>query len=450
MVAALGLGAQGDLSPGDSLCGRGGSRTVAIGVDRNAVLSEHGDTLGLGGRAAGCGALVITSALSVSGRCILVIDYPAVVLGLFIAAFGAGAGVGLAVVVLLPFGEIVRFGLGVVMCYAFHAVQAGTHRLPGLPLVAVLVGDQHGAGGGFGAGFCDAGDRNGGFALSLGSHLAGIINLRDFGLVARPSQGARCVGGLPHSGELTGAVDVQIYLRRDNGKVDKINRGSLGHGDVEAGSLRKRFDLGVAFLDSNQLQSGACRCGMSRFRLDLAVLLQLNVIIFRQMLKAGAVGLDNAPFQMIAAVLRQQSRKIGRKLCHVIFAQGNIRVCVNILKPQSIGRIIVYNNMPCAVVVVYTGVAGFQICAALRNAFDRDGMFGERCGIIAACVNFSMFDLDVACCRAFILEGDLIPIIGVDGVCADLQRNTLVLLDVDLFAADVAFQQHVLQRNLVK
>ena len=52
---------------------------------------------------------------------------------------------------------------------------------------------------------------------------------------------------------------------------------------------------------------------MSRPRLDLAVL-QRNVIILRQM--RGA--LDNAPFQMIAAVLRQQLRKIGGKLRLVI------------------------------------------------------------------------------------------------------------------------------------
>ena len=76
---------------------------------------------------------------------------------------------------------------------------------------------------------------------------------------------------------------------------------------------------------------------------------------------------------------------------------------------------------------------------------------GERCGRRAACVNFGIGDCDVACCPAIIiLEGDLIPRIGVDGVCADLQRNALALLDVDRFAAVVAFQQHVMQRNIVK
>ena len=92
-----------------------------------------------------------------------------------------------------------------------------------------------------------------------------------------------------------------------------------------------------------------------------------------------------------------------------------------------------------------------QICAAHRFAGDRDGMaIGERCGRPGACINCSIGDIDVACCRASILEGDLIPRIGVAGICADLQRNALTLLDVDRFAAVVAFQQHVLQRNIVK
>ena len=79
-------------------------------------------------------------------------------------------------------------------------------------------------------------------------------------------------------------------------------------------------------------------------------------------------------------------------------------------------------------------------------------MFGERCGILATCANFSTFDLDVACCRALILEGDLTPRIGVAGDCADLQLYALALLDVDRAGAGtvVAFQHHALQRNLVK
>ena len=92
---------------------------------------------------------------------------------------------------------------------------------------------------------------------------------------------------------------------------------------------------------------------MSRFRLDLAVL-QRNVIIARQIQStAGSnAGLDNAPFRMIAAVLGQQLRKLGRKLRLVIYAQGNILVCVNILKSQSIGHsgIIVYNHIPPTIV----------------------------------------------------------------------------------------------------
>lgn len=65
-------------------------------------------------------------------------------------------------------------------------------------------------------------------------------------------------------------------------------------------------------------------------------------------------------------------------------------------------------------------------------------MFGERCGILVVCVNFLIGDRDVAWCRiTIILEGDILPRIGVAGICADLQRNALTLLDVDRFAAVV-------------
>ena len=157
---------------------------------------------------------------------------------------------------------------------------------------------------------------------------------------------------------------------------------------------------------------------------------------------------------MIAAVRGQQLRKIGGKIRLVIYAQGNILVCVNILKPQSIGHsgIIVYNHIPPAIVGLRgSRVTGVQRCAARRNTGDRDGMvIGERCGRRAACGNFFIGDRDVACSRCTtILEGDLIPRIGVAGVCADLQRNVLALLDINRVAAVVAFQQHVLQRNIV-
>ena len=73
---------------------------------------------------------------------------------------------------------------------------------------------------------------------------------------------------------------------------------------------------------------------MSRFRLDLAVL-QLNIIILRHIRSAVGSSLENAPFQMIAAVLGQQLRKIGRKLRLVIFAQGNILVCEKLGSARS-------------------------------------------------------------------------------------------------------------------
>ena len=63
---------------------------------------------------------------------------------------------------------------------------------------------------------------------------------------------------------------------------------------------------------------------------------------------------------------------------------------------------------------------------------------GERCGRPGACVNFSIRDSDVACCRALILEGDLLPGVGVAWVCVDLQLYALALLDIDRSGAAVA------------
>ena len=323
-------------------------------------------------------------------------------------------------------------------------MRAGVHVYPGLCFGIVGMSNRNGAGGLLIA----AGDRDGGLALGNSGHLAGAVNCCDCGLVARPMQVALCVDRLLDGGELTGLIriKIQIYLRRGNGNTGKRNRGSLGHGDVEDGRRRKRFNRGA--IDGNQLQSGACRSGVRLYRLDLAVL-QRNVFITLR-IRSAAADLDNAPFRLIAAALGQQSRKLGRKLRRVVYAQGNILVCVNILKSQSIGRIIVYNHIPCAVEAFRgTGVTGNQRCSALRNAGDLDGMVGERCGILAACGNFGIVDSNATCCRAALLEGDLVPIIDVAGVCAELQRNALTLLDIDLSIAAVAFQQHAIQRNIV-
>ena len=82
-------------------------------------------------------------------------------------------------------------------------MRAGIHVHPILPVGIVGMTDRYGAACGFAA----AGDCDNCRALCLGSHLAGNINLRDCGRVARPSQAARCVDGLLHGGELTGRVN---------------------------------------------------------------------------------------------------------------------------------------------------------------------------------------------------------------------------------------------------
>ena len=68
-----------------------------------------------------------------------------------------------------------------------------------------------------------------------------------------------------------------------------------------------------------------------------------NLLVY-QTLGAGENGLEATPDQI--KTLAAQA-----KLCRVVFAQGNILVCVNALKSQSIGHsgIIVYNHIPCAV-----------------------------------------------------------------------------------------------------
>ena len=131
-------------------------------------------------------------------------------------------------------------------------IRDRVHVYPRLRVGIVGMADRYGAACGFGS----AGDCDNCRALCLSSHLAGSINLRDCGLVARPNQAARCVDRLLHVGELVGRVKLQIYLCRGNGKAGKLNDGSCGHGDIKEGSLRKRFVFGAAILDGNQLQLG--------------------------------------------------------------------------------------------------------------------------------------------------------------------------------------------------
>ena len=257
-------------------------------------------------------------------------------------AGGAVAAV-CAVSVVRPSRELMSLNVVAVACLALLIVIAGIQIQVRLTGVVMLVVDRNGAG----SLLIAAGDCDNCRALCLSGHLAGAVNCCHAGIAALPVQAACCVDRLLHGGELIGCVKLQIHLRRGNGNTGKLNDGSLGHGDIKEGFLRKRFVFGAAILDGNQLQLGFLRCGMSRLRLDLAVL-QLNIIILRHIRSAVGSSLENAPFQMIAAVRGQQSRKIGGKLRLVIFAQGNILVCVNILKPQSIGHsgIIVYNHIP--------------------------------------------------------------------------------------------------------
>ena len=262
-------------------------------------------------------------------------------------ALGADTALCGAVAVGHPVAEGVRLDVEAdVACLALLIVIAGIQIQIRLTGVVMLMVDRNGAG----SLLIAAGDCDNCRTLCLSGHLAGAVNCCHAGIAALPFQAARCVDRLLHGGELIGRVKLQIYLRRGNDNTGKFNSGSLGYGDIKEGSLRKRFVFGAAILDGNQLQLGFLRCGMSRLRLDLAVL-QLNIIILRHIRSAVGSSLENAPFQMIAAVLGQQLRKLGRKLRLVIFTQGNIRVCVNILKPQSIGHsgIIVYNHIPCAV-----------------------------------------------------------------------------------------------------
>lgn len=212
----------------------------------------------------------------------------------------------IGVILLYPCTKIMRLNIVTVACLALLIVTARVQIQIRLTIVVVGMADRHGAACGFGA----AGDCDSCRALCcLNGYLAGVVNCCNIRLVACPTQDTICVDRLLHSGERNGVADVQIYLLRGNGDAGKRNRRRRGHGDIKEGFLRKRFVFVAVILDGNQLQLGFPRCGMSRFRLDLAVL-QFNVIILRQMRKAGAAGLDNAPFQMIAAVLGQQLRKI--------------------------------------------------------------------------------------------------------------------------------------------
>ena len=103
-----------------------------------------------------------------------------------------------SVINLRPCGEVVGFHLEIVASCAGLDMRTGVHVHPRLRIGIVGMADRYGAGSGFGA----AGGCDNCRALCLGSYLAGSINLRDCGLVARPSQAARCVDRLLHGGEL--------------------------------------------------------------------------------------------------------------------------------------------------------------------------------------------------------------------------------------------------------
>ena len=197
-------------------------------------------------------------------------------------ADGAVAAVG-AVSVIRPSRELVSLNVVAVACLALLIVIAGIQIQVRLTGVVMLVVDRNGAG----SLLIAAGDCDNCRALCLSGHLAGAVNCCHAGIAALPVQAARCVDRLLHGGELIGRVKLQIYLRRGNGNTGKFNSGSLGHGDIKDGEvLGSVLYCGAAILDGNQLQLGFLRCGMSRFRLDLAVL-QLNIIILRHMRSAG-------------------------------------------------------------------------------------------------------------------------------------------------------------------
>ena len=282
-------------------------------------------------------ALLMLLAICIGGRGGVYHPLPVVVGGFGVVcgfagllALGAGTAMGGVVAVGRPVAKVVGFHLEIVACCAGLDMYTGVHIHPILRIGIVSMADRYGAACGFGS----AGDCDNCRALCLSGYLAGAANCCNIRLVARPNQAARCVDRLLHGGELIGRVKLQIYLCRGNGEAGKLNDGGCGHGDIKEGSLRKRFVFGAAFLDGNQLQLGFLRCGMSRFRLDLAVL-QLNIIILHHIRSAVGSSLENAPFQMIAAVLGQQLRKIGRKLRLVIFAQGNILVCEKLGSARS-------------------------------------------------------------------------------------------------------------------
>ena len=127
----------------------------------------------------------------------------------------------IGIINLCPCGEVVGFHLEIVARCAGLDMRAGVHVHPIPPVSIVGMADRYGAGSGFGS----AGDCDNCRVLCPGSHLASSINLRDCGLVTRPSQAARCVDRLLHGGELIGVVDIQIYLCRGNGKAGKLNGG---------------------------------------------------------------------------------------------------------------------------------------------------------------------------------------------------------------------------------
>ena len=274
--------------------------------DSNGVILQGGDLGVLAALSRAVNALFMLLAGLIQRRLMIHDPYPGMLGGFGVGgavrhlAGGAVAAV-CAVFVIRPSRELVSLNVVAVACRALLIVIAGIQIQIRLTGVVMLVVDRNGAG----VLLIAAGDGDNCRALCLSGHLAGAVNCCHAGIAALPSQAARCVDRLLHGGELIGRIKIQIYLCRGNGNTGKLNDGSLSYGDIKEGSLRKRSVCVAAILDGNQFQLGFLRSGMSRFRLDLAVL-QLNILILRHIRSAVGSSLENAPFQTPPQMRRSQ------------------------------------------------------------------------------------------------------------------------------------------------
>ena len=425
--------------------GGGRSRSSVLdGLGNGQILhldaGQHGDRGVFAALYAAVNALLMLLALCIGGCRSVYLPLP-VVVGGFGVVFGfagllalvAVAAMGGVVAVGRPVAKVVDFHLEIVARCAGLDMHTGVHVYPRLPVGIVGMADRYGAA----CGFAVAGDCDLCRALCLSGHLAGIINLRDCGLVTRPSQGALCVDRLLHGGELIGRVKLQIYLCRGNGNAGKLNDGSLGHGDIEG------CKLGLIIFALHRAQQyhlvlAVLAAGMDSLRGDGAVIVDLEICVFLHVVAAAHGACRGGRFSHIPLVMIISQRALGVR-SNGIRWQGHglagVHRCVSESRRNGdfgtstdVTYVLVHMDSPSAVGL--RGVAAVLRCQCARSRFiATDGDAGDRTagGHRSSGIGHG----ERSRCTVLGLEGESRPFISAVGVLRGGECHALALFDIN-------------------